>query len=56
MPVFISEIVFRGAVGGARPEKPEAETSRTEKAMDRERLIEDCVAEVMRLLRRREER
>lgn len=56
MPVFINEIVFRGAVGPAGKKKPEAETTETEREMDREQLVEDCVAEVMRLLRRQSER
>lgn len=56
MPVFISEIVFRGSVGQAPERKPEAETSPEEREVDRDRLIAACVAEVMRILRRREER
>lgn len=56
MPVFISEIVFRGAVGTPPDRKAEAETTETERRMDREQLIEDTAAAVVRLLRRRDER
>lgn len=52
MPVSITEIVFRGAVTGSAPKKPEAETNSTERKVNREQLIEDTVAEVMRLLDR----
>ena len=56
MPVFINEIVFRGAVNAPGDRKPEAETTSSERQMDREQLIEDTVAAVMRLLRRQGER
>jgi len=56
MPVLINEIVFRGTIGTPGDRKPEAETTATERQMDREQLIEDTVNAVMRLLRRRGER
>ena len=53
MPVLISEIVFKGQIADtpapkAAPQKPPE--------IDRKALIEDCVEEVMRALKRREER
>ena len=56
MAVSITEIVFHGSVNRSGDRKPEAETSTTERQMDRDQLIEDTVAEVMRLLRRQAER
>ncbi len=56
MPVFINEIVFRGEVGSSSNKKPETETTASEQLIHREQLSEDAVAEVMRLLRRQEER
>ena len=56
MPVSITEIVFHGSVNKQGDKKPEAERSSTEKQIDRDQLIEDTVAEVMRLLRRQRER
>ena len=56
MPVFISEIVFRGRVEEADKPEPEAERTREEHVVERDRLIADAVAEVMRQLRRDEER
>ncbi len=56
MPVFISEVVFRGAIGPAAERKPEAEKTGIERELERDRLVEDCVAEVMRLMRRAQER
>ncbi|MCG6901990.1 MAG: DUF5908 family protein [Rhodobacter sp.] len=56
MPVTITEIVFRGAVSGTGPKKPEAETNSTERQVNRDQLIEDTVAEVMRLLDRQGQR
>ena len=56
MPVTITELVFRGTVAGAGPARPEAETNSTERQVNREQLIEDAVAEVMRLLDRQGQR
>ncbi len=56
MPVFINEIVFRGRVEEARKPLPEAERKREDWVNDRDRIIADAVSEVMRLLRRMEER
>lgn len=56
MPVFISEIVFRGRVEEAAKPKPEAERTREDVYIDRDRIIADAVAEVMRQLQRSKER
>ena len=56
MPVSITEIVFHGSVNQQGNQKPETEQSSTERQIDRDQLIEDTVAEVMRLLRRQRER
>ncbi|MDV7144033.1 DUF5908 family protein [Tropicimonas sp. TH_r6] len=52
MPVFINEIVFRGRVEEAEKPKPEAERTRTDWVRDRDRIIADAVAEVLRQLDR----
>lgn len=56
MPVSITEIVFQGTVGKPASDKPEAERGATERQVDRDQIVEDAVAEVMRLLRRQRER
>lgn len=56
MPVSITEIVFHGSVNKPGDKKPDAERSTSERQIDRDQLIEDTVAEVMRLLRRERER
>ncbi|MEQ9123320.1 MAG: DUF5908 family protein [Alphaproteobacteria bacterium] len=60
MPVFIGEIVFRGEIQdrGAAPEASGRGDARpaAEAQDDRNRLIEDCVAEVLRILARERER
>ena len=53
MPVVITELVVRARAGSAEP--AEREHSDTERQEERARLIEDTVAEVMRLLRRSQE-
>ena len=56
MPVSITEIVFRGSVNQPEERKPDAERSSSDRQEERDQLIEDTVAEVMRLLRRQGER
>ena len=56
MPVFINEIVFRGRIEEAQKPKPYAERRQEDWVKDRDRLIADAVAEVMRQLQRRESR
>ena len=56
MPVSITEIVFHGSVNRSEEHKPEGERSRSERQIERDQLIEDTAAEVMRLLRRQRER
>lgn len=56
MPVSITEIVFHGSVNRQEERKPDTERSSTERQIERDQLIEDTVAEVMRLLRRQRER
>jgi hypothetical protein len=56
MAVNINIIEFRGRLEGSPKAKPESETSETEKAAERERIIAAAVAEAMAVIRRREER
>ena len=56
MPVFINEIVFRGRVEEAAKPKAPAEMTREDHVINRDQLIADAVAEVMRQLRRQKER
>lgn len=56
MPVFISEIVFRGRVEEAEKPKPEAERTRSDHIRDRDRIVADAVAEVLRQLDRERSR
>lgn len=56
MPVFINEIVFRGRVEEAGKPKPEAEKTREDWVNERDRIIAETVSEVMRQLRRMEDR
>lgn len=53
MPVVITELVVRARAGA--PEPAERERSEAERQEERARLVEDTVAEVMRLLRRAQE-
>ena len=56
MPVFINEIVFRGRVEEPQKAKPEAEQTREDRVTERDRLVAETVAEVMRQLQRQRER
>lgn len=60
MPVFIGEIVFRGEVQDRSPAAAASARNDARPAAeardDRDRLVEDCVAEVMRILAREQER
>lgn len=56
MPVQIDTIEFRGRIEGSPKAKPESETSQTQKAAERERIVAAAVAEAMAVMRRREER
>jgi len=57
MPVEIRELVIRAVVeepGGARPAEPRA--GRGDRNSEREDLVRACVEQVMRVLRRNQER
>lgn len=53
MSVVISELVVLARVGASKP--AERERTEAERQQERGRLVEDTVAEVMRILRRKEE-
>ena len=53
MPVVITELIVRARAGATEPAEREAPAA--ERQEERARLVEDTVAEVMRLLRRRAE-
>lgn len=56
MPVSITEIVFHGSVNRREERRADTERSPGERQAEREQLIEDTVAEVLRILRRQQER
>ena len=56
MPVSITEIVFHGSVGRREERRSDSERAPGEGQAEREQLIEDTVAEVLRILQRQEER
>jgi hypothetical protein len=53
MPVVITELIVRASTGP--PEAAERERTEAERQEERAQLIEDTVAEVMRILRRERE-
>lgn len=53
MAVVITELIVRARAG--TPEQAKRETTETERQEERARLVEDTVAEVMRVLRRQGE-
>lgn len=53
MAVVITELIVRARTGA--PEPAERERTEAERREERARLVEDAVAEVMRLLRRERE-
>lgn len=53
MPVVISELIVRARTGS--PEPAGREPTDTERREERARMVEDAVAEVMRLLHRERE-
>lgn len=53
MPIEIRELVIRAVV---EPPRPASSSSEERPAEDRARLIQDCVGEVMKALRRARER
>mgnify|MGYP006303607981 CR=1 FL=1 len=55
MPVEIRELVIRAEVGTGRGEAGQTAEG-TAGAKDRERLVRDCVEQVMELIRQKEER
>jgi hypothetical protein len=56
MPVSITEIVFHGSVNRREEHAADGERSPSDRQAEREQLIEDTVAEVLRILRRQQER
>ena len=54
MAIVISEVIVRVRAG--EPHRPERERTDSQRREERARLVEDTVAEVMRILRRKAER